>query len=144
MSPLLLLLAIELRPADLWVRLQNPTDQPLRVWALANSWGGASWSLRLAAAQRELVLRPTKQPYTANVPRFIEVPANGQAEFMLAPSGLEWTFGKDLSAFLNVPLAVRAVLDIASSREATEQDVAIGRVESAAITSQPPHTWLSA
>ena len=144
MSALPLLLAIELRPAGLWVRLRNPTAQPLRVWALANSWGGASWSLRLAAAQRELVLRPTKQPFTANVPRFMEVPARGQAEFAMAPGGLEWIFGEDLSAFLNVPIEVRAVLDVAPSQEADVHLVAIGRVESATVTSQPPHTWLRA
>lgn len=143
-STLRLLLTVELQPSDLKVQLQNRTDHSVRVWELANSWGGASWSVSLAAAGsgRELVLRPGKQPYTVNVPRFTEVPAHGQREIRLAPSGLEWTFGEDLSALQGVPLGVRVVLDIAPSKEAAEHRVASGRVESAEVMSQPPHTWL--
>jgi hypothetical protein len=139
-----LVLSVELQPSDLKVELQNTTDRAVRVWDLANSWGGASWSVHLAAAgsQQVLVLRPDKQPYTANVPRFIEVPVRGQQEMRLAPSGLEWTFGEDLSALQGVLLGVRVVLDIAPSTEATQRQVATGRVESAEVLSQPPHTWL--
>ena len=139
-----LLLTVELKPSDLKVRLQNPTDHPVRVWDLANSWGGASWSVGLTAAAlgRETVLRPSKQPYTANLPRLIEVPAHRQREILLAPSGLEWTFGEDLSALQGAPLGVRVVLDIAPSLEAAEHRVAIGLTESAKVMSQPPHSWL--
>ncbi len=143
-STISLLLTVQLQPSDVKVQLHNPTGHPVRVWELANSWGGASWAVRLAAAGsgRDVVLRPTKQPYTANVPRFIEVPARGHREVRLAPGGLEWTFGEDLSALQGVLLGVRVVLDIAPSQEAREHQVATGRVESAEAMSPPPHTWL--
>jgi hypothetical protein len=139
-----LLLTVRLEPSEVKVELHNPTGDPVRVWELANSWGGASWALHLTAAGSgtDLVLRPTKQPYTANVPRFLEVPARGHREVRLAPAGPEWTFGEDLSALQGVPLGVRVVLDIAPSQEAEEHHVATGRVESAEALSQPPHTWL--
>ena len=138
-------LDVELEPAGIEVRLQNSSQQPVRVWAPGNSWGGASWSLQLAAVGgpgNERVLRPGKQPYTVNLPRFIEVPARGQRELVLTPGDLDWTFGEDLSALRGVPLGVRVVLDIAPSQEAAEHQVATGRAESTELTSHPPHGWL--
>ena len=137
-------LAVQLEPSGLTVRLQNRTGQAVRVWDPANSWGGSSWSLHLVPADtgRERVMRPNKQPYTANLPRFIEVPAHGQRELLLAPGGPAWIFGEDLSALRGIALGVRVVLDISPSSEAAEQRVATGRVESAEVMSQPPHGWL--
>jgi hypothetical protein len=139
-----LLLAVELEASGLRVRLHNLGEQPVRIWAPGNSWGGASWSVRLVAAGfgHERVLRPDKQPYTVNVPRFVEVAARQQREIVLAPGGLEWTFGEDLSMLRAVPLGVRVVLDIAPSTEAAEHQVTTGRTESTELTSQPPHGWL--
>ncbi|MEO8523467.1 MAG: hypothetical protein ABI460_01990 [Caldimonas sp.] len=143
-STIPLRLDVELEPAGLKVRLRNLADQPMRIWALGNSWGGASWFLQLVAAgsQHERVLRPGKQPYTVNLPRFLEVPARGQRVIALTPGDLDWTFGEDLSALRDVPLGVRVVLEIAPSKEAVEQQVTTGRAESAELTSQPPHGWL--
>jgi hypothetical protein len=142
-STIPLRLTVELQPSDLEVRLENPTDHPVRVWDLANSWGRLVVGNTAAATLgRERVLRPNKQPYTANVPRFIEVPAHEQREILLAPSGLEWTFGEDRSALQGTPLDVRVVLDVAPSLEAVEHRVAIGLIESAKVMSQPPHSWL--
>lgn len=143
-SSIPLVLSVDLQPSDLKVVLQNTTDGPLRIWHPDNSWGGAAWSVHLAAAgsRQALVLRADKQPYTANVPRFIEVPPGGQQELRLAPGGLEWTFGEDLSALRDTLLGVRVVLNIAPSPEAAQQQVATGRAESAEVLSRPPHTWL--
>jgi hypothetical protein len=98
--------------------------------------------LVVAGSQGERVLRPGKQPYTVNLPRFIELPARGQQEIVLTPSDLDWTFGEDLAALREVSLGVRVVLEIAPSKEAAEQQVALGRAESAELTSLPPHGWL--
>lgn len=143
-SAIPLRLELERGPAELKVRLRNPADRPVRVWAPGNAWGGESWSLRLvvAGSHGERVLRPGKQPYTVNLPRFIELPARGEREIVLTPSDLDWTFGEDLAALREVSLGVRVVLEIAPSKEATEQQVAIGRAESDELTSPPPHGWL--
>jgi hypothetical protein len=143
-TPLPLQLVVQPEPSRLKVRLQNSTAHAVRVWDPANSWGGAAWSvvIKAAGARHAHELRPNKQPYTVNLPRFIEVPAQGSAEVVLEPGGLAWAFGEDLSALRDVALDVRVALDIATSKEATAQNVAMGRIESRDVKSQPPHTWL--
>ncbi len=142
--PLRLTLRIE--ASALRVRLHNPTDRPVRVWQLGNAWGGGAWSVQLATLDgaRVFTLRPSKRGYTRNLPRFIEVPAHGEADVELNPSRPEWTAGEDLSPLKEAPLSVRAVLEIVPSPEAEQHHVAVGRVESAPEVSQPPHSWLFA
>jgi hypothetical protein len=74
-----------------------------------------------AGTGREHVLRPNKQPYTANLPRFVEVPDHGECELALTPGDPAWTFGEDMSALRDVAVRARVVLDIAPSPEAAEQ-----------------------
>jgi hypothetical protein len=121
-------------------RLQNDTDAAVRVCDPHNSWGGSSWSLHLgrADAGRELVLRPNKQPYTANLPRVVEVPPHAARDVPLTPGDHAWTFGEDLSVFRDVPVRVRVVLVIAAPVEATELRVATGHAESGDVA-QAPH-----
>lgn len=138
-------LTLQIQQDVLRVLIQNPTGHEVRVWDLGNSWGGASWSLRLivdSAAGSKLTLRPANQAYSRNLPRFIEVPAYGHKELRLAPSGPEWTAGENLTPLRGAPIHVQAVLEIAPSPEAMEHDVATGLVESAEELSQPPHSWL--
>jgi hypothetical protein len=138
-------LGVALGDDDVKVRIENPTDETVRVWVLGNSWGGASWALRLrvdGSDGRTFMLRPTNQGYTRNVPRFIAVAARGEHEIRLTPTGREWTAGEDLASLKTAKVHVQAVLDIASSPEAIEHDVAVGHVESAEVLSLPPHRWL--
>jgi hypothetical protein len=140
-------LKVRIQRTDLLVELHNPTDHPVRVWRLGNSWGDGSWSLRLStsgAPARTYTLRPTNQGYTRNVPGFIEIQTHAKQEIRLTPSRHEWTAGEDLDPLKGVPVNVEAVLDIAPTPEATKHHVAVGRVESAPVVSQPPHTWLFA
>jgi hypothetical protein len=142
-----LLLTVRIEQTDVVVESQNPTDQPVRVWRLGNSWGDRSWSLRLrtsGAHARTCTLRPTNQGYTRNVPGSIEIPAHGKQEIRLTPSRREWTAGEDLQPLEGVPVNVEAVLDIVPTPEATSHHVAVGRVESTPVVSQPPHAWLFA
>lgn len=144
-STIPLQLRVALEPDELVVRIENPTDAPIRVWELGNSWGGASWSVVVRVEGSEgagFTLRPSNQGYTRNVPRFLTLPAGGVGEVRLAPSGREWTAGEDLSALQTAELEVRVVLDIAPSPEASENGVAVGHVESEAMRSRPPHGWL--
>jgi hypothetical protein len=142
----MLRLELQIEASALRVRLQNPTDDPVRVWQLGNSWGGAAWSVQLATLDgaRIFTLRPSNRGYTRNLPRFIEVPAHGQAEVELAPSRPEWTAGEDLSPLKSTPVSVRAVLEIEPTPESERLHVACGRVESEPEVSQPPHSWLFA
>jgi hypothetical protein len=137
-------LTLQIQGNILLVQMRNPGDHDVRVWDLGNSWGGASWSLRLtdSATGRKLTLRPTNQGYTRNLPKFIEVPANDQKELRLTPSGREWTAVEDLAPLRVASIHVQAVLEIAPSTEAREHRIATGRVESEEVLSQPPHTWL--
>jgi hypothetical protein len=140
-------LKVRIEQSDLLVELHNPTDQPVRVWRLGNSWGDSAWSLRLTTSgppARTYTLQPTHQGYTRNVPGFIEIPAHGTQDIRLAPSGREWTAGDDLDPLKGVPVNVEAALDIAPTPEVTKHRVAVGRVESAPVVSQPPHPWLFA
>ena len=89
-------------------------------------------------------LRPTNQGYTRNVPGFIEIPPHGQTEIQLVPSRPEWTAGQDIGALKSVAMSVQAVLEIVPTPESTKHHVAVGRVESAPVVSQPPHPWLFA
>ena len=138
-------LAMVLERDGVRLRIDNPSDTAVRVWDLGNSWGGASWSLLLrtdGAAGRTFTLRPANQIYSRNIPRFIEVAPKGHHEIRLTPGAREWTTGEDSSSLRSATIHVRAVLEIASSPEATTHNVAIGRVESAEVPSTPPHTWL--
>jgi hypothetical protein len=134
-----------LESGDVRVQIENPCDEPVRVWDLGNSWGGDSWSLRVrvdGSEGRTFVLRPSNAIYTRNVPRFIEVPAKGRHEIRLTPSAREWTAGEDLSALRDANLLVQVVLEIADSPEAEQNQVATGRVTSTEVPSNPPHGWL--
>jgi hypothetical protein len=124
-------LTVSLEADDVRVRIENPTDEAVRVWDLGNSWGGDSWSLRVRVDEPEVT-----------VPRVIEVAAKGEQEIRLTPSAREWTAGEDLSALRDANLLVQVVLEIARSPEADENDVATGRVTSAEMPSKPPHGWL--
>jgi hypothetical protein len=138
-------LKLRIQPSDVRVQLINPTDHPVRVWRLGNSWGGSSWSLRLSttgASARSYVLRPTNQGYTRNVPGFIEIPQHGQSEIQLVPSRPEWTAGEDIGALKGVVVNAQAVLEIAPTPESAKHHVAVGRMESAPVLSRPPHAWL--
>jgi hypothetical protein len=138
-------LTLEIQRNGVTVRLYNPTDHEVRVWDLKNSRGGDSWSLQLivnGASERRFVLRPTNQVYTRNLPTVIAVPAHGQKELRFTSSRREWTASKDLLPLRNAPIHVQAVLEVAPSPEATTHKVAVGRVESAEVSSQPPHPWL--
>jgi len=137
-------LTLQIEAFGLRVRLQNPTDEPVRVWQLGNSWGGAAWSLRLTTLDgaRVFTLRPSNRGYTRNLPRFVEVPANGEADVELTPSRPEWTSGDDLSPLKEAPVSVSAVLEIEPTPESEKHHVATGRVESAPEVSQVPHSWL--
>lgn len=138
-------LALRIQGSILLVQIRNPGDRGVRVWDLGNSWGGASWSLRLTverAGGLEFTLRPTNQDYTRNLPRLIEVPAHAHPELRFTPGSHEWTADEDLAPLRDAPIHVQAVLEIAPSREAEQHAVAIGRVESAPVLSQPPHAWL--
>ena len=138
-------LTLRIQPSDLRVQLINPTDDPVRVWRLGNSWGGSSWALRLStpgAPERSYALRPTNQGYTRNVPGFIEIPQRGQSEIQLVPSRSEWTAGEGIDALRGVVVNVWAVLEITPTPESTQHHVAVGRIESAPVLSQPPHGWL--
>lgn len=138
-------LTLRIRTSDLEVQLINPTDQPVRVWRLGNSWGGSSWTLRLNTTEtpaRSYALRPTNEMYTVNIPAFIEIPPHGQSEIRLVPSRPEWTAGEDIGALKGVPVNVQAILEIAPTPESTKHDVAVGRAESPPVISQPPHAWL--
>lgn len=139
-------LTVQIEGSRLRVQLHNPTAHPVRVWQLGNSWGGGAWSIRLATLDgaRVFTLRPSNRGYTRNLPRFIEVPANGQVEVELEPSRPEWTSGQDLSILKDVPVNVRAVVEIEPTPESRRHQVAVGRVESAAEVSQAPHAWLFA
>jgi hypothetical protein len=139
-------LTLHIEPNELRVQLHNPTDNPVRVWQLGNSWGGASWSLRLrqAGGTKTYTLRPSHQGYTVNLPRYIEVPPHGQQEVRLTPSRPEWTAGESLNPLRRVPLEVQAVVEIATTPESKKHLVAIGHLESAPMLSPPPHSWLFA
>jgi hypothetical protein len=126
------------------VRIANPGDETVRVWALGNSWCDSSWGLRVRSGANTWTLRPTNQGYTRNFPRFIEIAAKGEHEIRLEPSGPEWTAGEDLPALESAEIHVAAVLDIVESAQTEEHDVAVGHVESAEVVSKPPHSWLFA
>jgi hypothetical protein len=142
-QPIPLHLTLQIHDTILLAQIRNPGDREVRVWDLGNSWGGASWSLRLivdGAMRREIAWRPTNQVYTRNIPRFIEVPPHGEKELRLTPS--EWTAAEDLSPLRGVPIRVRVVLEIAPSPEAAEHSVATGAAQSEDAVSPPPHSWL--
>lgn len=136
---------LRIRPSDLQVQVINPTDHPVRVWRLGNSWGGSSWALRLSTTEtpaRSYSLRPTNEIYTVNIPAFVEIPPHGESEIDLVPRRPQWTAGEDIGALRSVPLNVQAILEIAPTAESTRHGVAVGHAESPPVISQPPHAWL--
>lgn len=138
-------LALHVEADALRVAVHNPTDQPLRVWQLGNSWGDGAWSLRVSACDAPdtfAILRPTNQGYTRNVPVSIEIPPRGAQELRLVPSGPAWKASADTRPLAGGCVRVTAVLDLVPSPEATAQGVLPAHLESAPVESLPPHGWL--
>jgi hypothetical protein len=117
----------------------------VRIWDFDNSWGWHTISLQLKRTDSNKEFRLTKLKqigWTINYPGFIEIPPTEDYKMYLFPRERGWEAEQDISELGQWPLTAKAVLEIPETPETGEFGIFVGRVESAWMRSEPPHSWL--
>ena len=142
-----LILSASDRDARLVVTVRNGGREPVRIWRQDNSWGWSSFELLVAHAARPEVqhtLRPKPVIWTANLPSYVELGPAESTEFEFRAGHPNWEGLDSVRPIRDHELAVRVVLRIRESPEATDLAIFIGVAASSLCVSHPPHRWLFA
>lgn len=130
---------------SLEVIFMNHGDDTIRIWEFHNSWGWHTIYLQLKNILSHEEFRLTKRKqmgWTKNGPGFIELFPHEPHTVKFYPPEEGWESEEDVSGLRHLPLTVKAVLEIPETPEAGEFGIFVGKVESAWMRSEPPHSWL--
>ncbi len=115
---------------EFYVVLTNVTNGPRPVWEYWNSWGFQTVSFELTTADgKQFVLSKKDKDFDVNFPSFFIVEPGEHQVFAI---GLDesWEAQPTLPTKAEMPITLRAVYEVASSREASKYNVWTGRIES--------------
>lgn len=117
-----------------YVVLTNTTDEPQRVFEAWNSWGyqAISFELTLASGKTsKLSVKP--QIFTVNFPSTFTIPAKGHYIFPISLNQ-DWEVKPEIGKGGRTKVKLKAVYELAPTKESREHAVWTGRVESDELT----------
>jgi hypothetical protein len=129
-----LALALDLRPAGTPAGdavLTNPGARAIRVFRPGNSWGDDALTFLVrGGGQAEVALRLLGQDYTRNVPASVEIPPGGEHRIPFDLRDGDWKPADAVDRLAAAEAELAGVFEIPPSRDADEQGVWTGRVQS--------------
>jgi hypothetical protein len=118
------------KPQDFYVVLTNVSGEPQVVWELWNSWGYQTISFELTTANgKKFVLSRGPEEFTKNNPTTFAVQP-GEHQIYAVHLDKRWVGNPGLAKADEMPITLKAIYQVSPTREASEQRVWIGRVES--------------
>jgi hypothetical protein len=117
-------------PNDFYVVLTNVSGLPQPVWESWNSWGYQALSFELTTTDgKKFVVSKKQQNFTRNFPSMLLVEPGEHQVYAIALDEL-WETKPTLPKSDRMPIALKAIYEIAESPQAAQNHVWVGRVES--------------
>ena len=117
-------------PNDFYVVLTNVSRLPQPVWESWNSWGYQALSFELTTTDgKKFVVSKKQQNFTRNLPSMLLVEPGEHQVYAIELDEL-WETNPTLPKSDRMPIALKAIYEIAESPQAAQNHVWVGRVES--------------
>jgi hypothetical protein len=118
------------KPQDFYVVRTNVSGEPQVVWELWNSWGYQTISFELITSNgKKFVLSRGPEAFTKNNPTTFAVQP-GEHQVYAIHLDKWWVSNPALPKMDEMPITLKAVYQVSSTREASAHNVWTGRVES--------------
>jgi hypothetical protein len=132
-----------LSPAPFYVVLTNTTTVPQKVFESWNSWGYQAISFELVTARgQRFVVSRKNQDFDKNFPSTFIVPPGENQVYTIRLNEEDWTVAPELrfASAEPLPLSLTAIYQLPRTREATRENVWVGRTESKSYHLQLEHS----
>jgi len=130
-------------PVPFYVVLTNTTTEPQKVFESWNSWGYQAISFELVSESgQRVVISRKNQDFDKNFPSTFIVPPGEHRVYTIRLNDEDWKVAPELRFANAEPLSVnlKAIYQLAPTREAKRENVWVGRTESKSYHFQLEHS----